>query len=94
MLRKTRAKGVKRKPARRRSLPSWAMTLADVAREYIWLWDKRHGVSTQTIATRAGVSVRRVQFGLARARAMEKGHGQYGESGVGGAVKAHSAGPG
>ena len=75
MLRKTRAKGVKRKPARRRSLPSWAMTLADVAREYIWLWDKRHGVSTQTIATRAGVSVRRVQFGLSGLAPWRRGTG-------------------
>jgi hypothetical protein len=93
MLRTKRAKGVKRKPTRRRSTPSWAITLADVAREYIWLWDKRHGMSAQTIATRAGVSVRRVQFGLARARAMEKGHEQYGESGVGGAGESALRGP-
>ena len=49
-----------------------AMSLATMAKEYIWLWDVRHGISTNEIATREGVSVRRVRFGVARARAQEK----------------------
>jgi hypothetical protein len=41
--------------------------------EYVWLWDRRHGSSVQAIAAREGVSIGRVRFGLARARAQEKG---------------------
>ena len=43
-----------------------------MARDYIWLWDVRHGVSINEIALREGVSVRRVQTGVSRAKALEK----------------------
>ena len=43
-----------------------------MAREYIWLWDVRHGICVNEIAMRDGVSNRRVQQGLARARALER----------------------
>jgi hypothetical protein len=49
------------------------MTLEIAAMEYVWLWDRRHGSSIQLIAAREGVSVGRVRFGLARARAQERG---------------------
>jgi hypothetical protein len=49
------------------------MTLEVVAMEYVWLWDRRHGISVETIAAREGVGVKRVRFGLARAKAQEKG---------------------
>ncbi len=62
---------VKRPGTRRFSIRG--LTLAVAAREYVWLWDHRHGISTEMIASRAGVSVRRVQFGLSRAQAQEKG---------------------
>ncbi|HKI17453.1 MAG TPA: hypothetical protein VKA15_06215 [Isosphaeraceae bacterium] len=61
------------------------MTLAVAARDYVWLWDKRHGISREEIATREGVSVRSVRRGLARALAQEKGDVQDGQSGAGGA---------
>jgi hypothetical protein len=48
------------------------MSLAVMAREYIWLWDVRHGIGINEIAMREGVSSRRVQQGVARARALEK----------------------
>jgi hypothetical protein len=51
---------------------SRTMTLAVMAKEYIWLWDLRHGVSTKTIAMRERVPVRRVRYGVARAKAQEK----------------------
>jgi hypothetical protein len=41
------------------------------ARESVWLWDSRHGVNANEIAIRQGVSIRRVRFGLARARCYE-----------------------
>ena len=47
-------------------------SLAVLAKEYIWLWDVRHGVSTQEIAEREGLSLRRVRFGIARARHADK----------------------
>jgi hypothetical protein len=47
------------------------LTLETAAREFIWLWDHRHGVSTQEIATREKLSDRRVRFGIARARSNE-----------------------
>jgi hypothetical protein len=43
-----------------------------MAREYVWLWDVRHGVSTSEIAIREGINVQRVRFGITRARALEK----------------------
>jgi hypothetical protein len=49
------------------------LTLATVAKEYTWLWDLRHGISIKAIATREGVSIRRVRFGLARAEIQERG---------------------
>jgi hypothetical protein len=42
------------------------------AREYVWLWDRRHGSSLAAIASREDVSISRVRFGLARARAQER----------------------
>jgi hypothetical protein len=69
------------KPRAARWRTSREMTLAIAAREYVWLWDSRHGLSREEIASREGVSVRRVQLGLERARAQEKGDGQYGQSG-------------
>jgi hypothetical protein len=48
------------------------MTLELAAKEYIWLWDLRHGVAAKTIAIVEGISVRRVQAGAARARAQER----------------------
>jgi hypothetical protein len=46
--------------------------LAQVAKEWIWLWDVRNGVSTGEIALREGLSPRRVRQGIARAQADEK----------------------
>src|SRR5262249_13105286 len=48
------------------------LTLEVAARDYIWLYDYRHGVDHRTIATRAGVGVRQVREGVERARALEK----------------------
>src|SRR5207245_1092841 len=48
------------------------LTLAAAAREYIWLYDYRHGVGFQEIAARDGVSVGRVRYGVERARAQDK----------------------
>ena len=56
----------------RASRVSGTMSLAVMAKEYIWLWDVRHGIGTHEIAIREGVSVRRVQFGVSRAKAQEK----------------------
>ncbi len=67
-----RRRGVRRDPM----LPprtSREMTLEIAAKEYVWLWDRRHGSSLAAIAAREGVSIGRVRFGLARARAQEKG---------------------
>ena len=62
-----------RKRARRRALRTGGeLSLAIMAKEYIWLWDVRHGLSTNEIAMREGVTTRRVQQGLARARAQER----------------------
>ncbi len=48
------------------------ITALEIAgREQVWLWDFRQGVSTNTIASRERVSVRRVRFGVARASALE-----------------------
>ena len=40
-------------------------------REHIWLWDSRHGVNTKEIASREGVSIKKVRSSLARARSQE-----------------------
>ena len=48
------------------------MTLEIAAREYVWLWEVRHGLQTKAIAAREGVSIGRVRFGVARAGAQEK----------------------
>jgi hypothetical protein len=42
------------------------------ARDYIWLYDVRHGVAPHEIAARSGVSVRQVRKGLERARALDR----------------------
>jgi hypothetical protein len=57
--------------AARRS--SRTLTLAVAAREYVWLWDYRHGVSPEEIAIHEGLSVHRVRLGLDRARAQDNG---------------------
>jgi hypothetical protein len=49
-----------------------SLTIAGAAREYVWLWDYRHGTTTQEIADREHLSERRVRFGLARARSYER----------------------
>jgi hypothetical protein len=41
------------------------------AKEHVWLWESRRGVNIRAIARREGASVRRVRFGLVRARAQE-----------------------
>jgi hypothetical protein len=48
------------------------LTLATAAREYIWLYDVRHGIGVNDIADRERVSLQRVYKGLKRARAMDK----------------------
>lgn len=49
------------------------MTLEVAAKEYVWLWDRRHGSSFEAIAARERVSIGRVRFGVARARGQERG---------------------
>jgi hypothetical protein len=39
--------------------------------EYIWLYDRRHGMGIEEIAARNHVSVGRVRFGLKRAAALD-----------------------
>jgi hypothetical protein len=70
-----RAKTTDRSP--RRQLRTGArmtrrLTLATAAKEYTWLWDLRHGISIKAIASREGLSIRRVRFGLARAETQER----------------------
>jgi hypothetical protein len=48
------------------------ITLEMAAKEYIWLWDRRHGISFAALAAREGLSISRVRFGVARARAQER----------------------
>ena len=62
----------KRTRLKARGKSTRAMSLKILAKEYIWLWDVRHGVSISEIAIREGVSVPRVRFGVARARAQER----------------------
>jgi hypothetical protein len=45
--------------------------LDTMAREYVWLWDLTHGSSIRAIAAREKLGIRRVQLGVARARARE-----------------------
>jgi hypothetical protein len=52
--------------------PAEAYSLKVAARDYIWLYDVRHGVAPNEIAARSGVSVRQVRKALERARAMER----------------------
>ena len=47
------------------------MSLATAAREYIWMYDIEHGLSPKEIAVREGLSVRRIRFGVERARQLE-----------------------
>lgn len=56
----------------RGSRSSRALSLVVMAKEYIWLWDVRHGVSAKEIAMREGLNVQRVRIGIARAKALEK----------------------
>jgi hypothetical protein len=48
-----------------------AVNLSTAAREFVWLWDHRHGTSTQEIATREHLSDRRIRLGISRARSNE-----------------------
>ena len=59
--------------ARSKPKASRELTLEIAAMEYVWLWDRRHGISIEAIAAREGVNVGRVRFGVTRARAQEKG---------------------
>jgi len=61
-----------RRRAGTRTRVSRTMTLEVAAREYVWLLQLRRGLGTRSIANREGVSIRRVRFGVARARAQEK----------------------
>ncbi len=47
------------------------LTLAVAARDYIWLYDSRRGLSYQKIAVRDRVNVRQVRAGIERAWALE-----------------------
>lgn len=49
------------------------MDLPELAREFLWLWERREGVAVVTIARRERVSIRVVQDGLERAQAFEAG---------------------
>ena len=62
---------VKSKVARQVSIRGMSLVVA--AREYVWLWDLRHGISREMIASREGLSLRRVNAGLLRAQAQERG---------------------
>ena len=61
-------KGVGRPRVRR----SRGWSLETAAREFVWLWDSRHGTSFMEIANREGVTPSRVRFGVARARSHER----------------------
>jgi hypothetical protein len=47
------------------------MTLAVAAKEYIWLYDFRHGMNEREIAAHNGTTVRQVRKGIKRARALD-----------------------
>ena len=49
-----------------------ALTLGVAARDYIWLYDFRHGINDYEIAARNGVTVRQVRSGLERARELDR----------------------
>ncbi len=46
-------------------------SLVNAARDYIWLYDKRHGMSLQAMADRDNVNVRRIRSGIERAEAAD-----------------------
>lgn len=48
-----------------------SQSLADAARDYIWLYDRRHGVTLAAIAEESGVTIGAVRSGVARAEAFE-----------------------
>ena len=50
---------------------SKSISLEPCVQESIWLWASRHGVNANEMATRDGVSTRRIQFGLAAASCRE-----------------------
>jgi hypothetical protein len=47
------------------------MDLPELAREFLWLWERREGIAVVTIARRERTSVRAICEGLARAEATE-----------------------
>jgi hypothetical protein len=59
---------LKQKSSRSSARMRWTTPLEITAKEYVWLWERRRGVDTKAIANRSGVSVRRVRFGIARAK--------------------------
>ncbi len=67
----------KRRPRRSRG---WSLETA--AREFVWLWDSRHGTSFQEIANREGVTPSRVKFGVARAKSHERSSRSAGQTPV------------
>lgn len=56
----------------RQSVPGRPFSLAVAARDYIWLYDVRHGMGDHDIAIRDRVSIRQVREGIERARQMER----------------------
>jgi hypothetical protein len=66
------AKTKKKRKRASESMASRPMSLASLAMEYIWLWDVRHGISINEIALREGFTSRRVHYGVARARGLER----------------------
>ncbi len=70
-----RGRGGDRRSAKRQGPPRMSreiITLEIAAKEYVWLWDRRHGISIEAIAAREDLSTGRVRFGVARARAQER----------------------
>jgi len=61
-----------RKRPRSRTRVRRMFAVENAAKEYVWLWERQRGVATNVIANREGVSVSRVRFGVARARAQGK----------------------
>lgn len=51
--------------------PDEALTLEVAARDYMWLYDYRHGVSLKEIAGYEGLTVAEVQRGVERSKAQE-----------------------
>jgi hypothetical protein len=47
------------------------LTLKVAAREWVWLYDHRHGMSLEEIAGYEGLSIERVLFGVMRSEALE-----------------------